>query len=121
MYDVVITNNYIHPLKAGEATIAPNGGKGTFPHTTNLIVQVTGMGFINFIDLGETKLDNYTNPKIPWTELTWGGLIRYRGLEAYFRYEGTGQVDVVVDKHGSTSVHFKQGGMIVSLPDFNVI
>ncbi len=78
------------------------------------------MGHINFIDLGQTKLDPYTNSKIPWTTKTWGGVIRYRGLDAYFRYEGTGKVLVVVDQVGSVNVTLEQGGMIIALPDLTV-
>jgi hypothetical protein len=49
-----------------------------------------------------------------------GGLVRYQGLDAYFRYEGQGQVELVVDRFGSVSLHFEQGGMVVSLDDLTV-
>jgi hypothetical protein len=83
-------------------------------------INVAWMGDINFIDLGDQKLSGYTNPELPWTEHTWGGLVRYQGLDAYFRYEGQGQVELVVDRFGSLSLHFEQGGMVVSLNDLTV-
>jgi hypothetical protein len=78
------------------------------------------MGTILFIDLGNAKLSQYTNPNIPWTNQTWGGLIRYRGEEAYFRYEGGGVVNLVVDQYGSINVSFPMGGMQVRLNDLTV-
>ncbi|PYS92438.1 MAG: hypothetical protein DMF64_09145 [Acidobacteria bacterium] len=78
------------------------------------------MGDILFFDLGEKKLAPYTHPKIAWTGKKWGGLIRYRGLDAYFRYEGTGHVAIVIDEYGSIHLHFDQGGMIINLDDLAV-
>ncbi len=125
MYDVKITNNYIYSifLDGGKKMIVPpNGGKAELNKWGSHILNVPGMGDINFIDLSETKLNQYTTPKLPWTEATWGGLIRYRSLDAYFRYEGQGKVDVVVDKWGSVALEFaKGGGMIVSLDDLIVV
>src|SRR5436305_10660809 len=125
MYNVVVTNNYVYGLHAEVAGAPPpgpgggyqivpeGGGKATFVHWGTAMIPVAGMGNILFLDLGNRKLDAYTNPKLPWTQMTWGGLVRYRGLDAYFRYEGTGQVDLVVDQVGSISLHFSHGGMIV--------
>jgi hypothetical protein len=121
MYDVTITNNYIYAftLDNGNQAFAP-GQTYQFPHWGNHRVHVPGMGDINFIDLAKTKLAPYTNPKIPWTNSTWGGLVRYRGLDGYFRYEGTGHLTVVIDAVGSINVHFDQGGMLINLDDFTV-
>jgi hypothetical protein len=123
MYNVSITNNYIYSLfmDGGNQVIAgPNGGTAQLNNWGSHALNVAWMGDINFIDLGDKKLSAYTNPKLPWTEATWGGLVRYRGLDAYFRYEGQGQVNVVVDPFGSVQLHFAQGGMIVSLDDLTV-
>lgn len=123
MYDVAITNNYIYSLflDGGNEVIAPpNGGKAHLTNWGSHAVNVAGMGDINFIDLGDQKIEGYTNPRIPWTQSTWGGVVRYRGLDAYFRYEGQGQVELVVDRFGSVGLHFAQGGMIVSLDDLTV-
>ena len=124
MYDVSITNNYFVGLflDGGNQIIAEaNGGKARLTNWGSHAVNVPRMGDINVIDLGDQKIDGYTNPKIPWTESTWGGVVRYQGLDAYFRYEGEGQVELVVDRFGSVSLHFEQGGLIVSLDDLTVV
>jgi hypothetical protein len=134
MYDVTITNNFIEalggrmfavpPPPAGTGyrmwSFAPNGGKDTVTGLGNFLIEVPGMGNILFLDLGNRKLPGYTNPKIPWTNFTWGGLIRYRSLDAYFRYEAGGKVDVVVNPQGSISLTFAQGGMMINLDDLSV-
>ncbi|MCB0714240.1 MAG: hypothetical protein KDD67_18085 [Ignavibacteriae bacterium] len=125
MYDVKITNNYHLALITGGSgvqpippdPIPPKGGVQAYTGWGTIYVEVPGMGLINFLDLGDKKLPEFTNPAIPWTEATWGGLIRYRGIDAYFRYEGQGSVEVVVDAIGSVSLTFAQGGMIVNIPD----
>jgi len=122
MYDVTITNNYIYAFSVlgGNQVFVP-GQTYQLTGWGSHIIEVPGMGGINFIDLGERKLPGYTNPNLPWTEKTWGGLIRYRGLDAYFRYEGGGQVKAVLDEVGSLSLHFDQGGMLIMLEDMVVI
>jgi hypothetical protein len=123
LYNVSVTNNYIYSLflNGGNEVIAqPNGGRAQFTDWGSNAINVAWMGDINFIDLGDQKLSGYTNPELPWTENTWGGLVRYQGLDAYFRYEGQGQVELVVDRFGSVSLHFEQGGMVVSLDDLTV-
>jgi hypothetical protein len=130
MYNISVTNNYHYSIAilpngggggGGYQVINGGGGTATIEGWGYGLLDVPGMGPINFLDLGQQKLPAYTNPSIPWTELTWGGLIRYQGLEAYFRYEGAGQINVVVDQFGSVSVHFVQGGMLISVDDLSVI
>ena len=124
MFNVSLTNNYLYSifLDGGNQIIAPpRGGTAQLKNWGSHVFNLPSMGDINFIDLGDQKLSAYTNPKIPWTNSTWGGLVRYRGLDAYFRYEGQGQVNVVVDQFGSVQLHFAQGGgMIISLDDLTV-
>lgn len=119
MYSVSVTNNYRYALTTslGTDTITPNGGTATIDRQGNFYINVPGMGPINFIDLGDTKLNAYTDPRLPWTEKTWGGLVRYHSLDAYFRYEGGGSVNLAVAADGSISLHFAQGGAVISLPD----
>lgn len=122
MYDVSFTNNYIYPLQVSGSNqeVPAKGGTATFDKWGSHYVNVPGMGQINFIDLGDKKLAGYTNPKIPWTNSTWGGLIRYHGIDAYFRYEGEGKVNVTVDDLGSVDLTFPQGGEIISIDDLTV-
>ena len=125
MFNVTITNNYIYPLNPGGSGTRPippdpipPKGKQAYKDWGSVYVEVPGMGHINFIDLGDHKLSQYTNPAIPWTESTWGGMIRYMGIDIYFRYEGQGSLEVVVDNIGSVSVTLgNAGGMIVNLDD----
>ena len=83
-------------------------------------LNVPRMGDINFIDIGDYKIPQYTNPDIPWTQQKWGGVVRYRGLDAYFRYEDLGLVELVVDRFGSVQLRFPKGGMMVNLDDLSV-
>jgi hypothetical protein len=130
MYTLNVTNNYFQqvgghvvPVPDGGYrawSVAPNGGKESIGPLGSFELTVPSMGTILFIDLGNAKLSQYTNPNIPWTNQTWGGLIRYRGEEAYFRYEGGGVVNLVVDQYGSINVSFPMGGMQVRLNDLTV-
>lgn len=122
MYNVSFTNNYHFGLTValGGENIAPGGGTGQFDGWGTTYITVPGMGEILFIDLGDTKLPEYTDPKIGWTENTWGGLIRFQGVEAYFRYEGGGEVTAELDSNGTLNLNFAQGGMIIALPDIIV-
>ncbi len=122
MFDVTVTNNYVAGffIDGGNRIFEP-GQTYQFPHWSGQhTIRIYGMGDINFLDLGEKKLEQYTNPKLPWTQSTWGGVVRYRGLDSYFRYEGTGHITVVIDQLGSVNLHFDQGGMLVSLNDLTV-
>ena len=122
-FNVTMTNNYV------TGVFVDNGNRIFDPgHTYQFekwsghhTILIPGMGDINIVDLGATKLKPYTNPKIPWTEYQWGGVVRYRGLDAYFRYEGGGHITIVIDQVGSITVHFDQGGMIVDLADMRVV
>lgn len=121
MFDVTITSECLMGYFVdGGNRVMPD--KSQFPHWSgNHTIRVPGMGDILIIDLGERKLDKYTNDKLPWTMLKWGGLVRYRGLDAYFRYEGTGLIEIKIDLVGSVTLSFKErGGMIVKIPDLSV-
>jgi hypothetical protein len=122
MFDLTVTNNFIWGFfyDGGNRIFEP-GQMYPFPHTAgDHYITIPAMGDIFIRDLGDTKLKRYTEPRIPWTEKKWGGLVRYRGLDAYFRYEGTGLVSIVIDNVGSIKVHFEQGGMMVNLDDMTV-
>jgi hypothetical protein len=135
MFNVNFTNNYFllitgmfmtdQPPPPGGGyqvfPVQPGGGKLTVENLGNFQVSIPGMGELVFLDIAAEKLPAYTNPEIPWTEATWGGVIRYRGEDAYFRYEGQGQVNVVIDQFGSVTVNFPQGGMQVSLSELSVV
>jgi hypothetical protein len=130
MFTLNITNNYFQQVAGSFVPhqgdgyqvwpVGPNGGKASIPGLGNFEVSVPNMGSVLLIDLGDVKLPQYTNPNLPWTEQTWGGLIRYRSEDAYFRYEGGGVVNMVIDRYGTVDVSFPQGGMLVSLNELVV-
>ena len=122
MYDVKITSNYPYgvTLDGGNRLIG-SPGPTEFTNWGNHMINVAGMGDILFLDIADKKLDGYTHEKLAWTKMTWGGLVRYRGLDAYFRYEGQGKIEVVIDHVGSVSLKFSHGGMIVNLADLAVV
>jgi hypothetical protein len=121
MFDVTITSEYLggYFVDGGNQVF---GNKAVFPNWKGLhTIQVVGMGDLLILDLADKKLDKYTNDKLPWTKMTWGGVIRYRGVDAYFRYEGQGSIEIKIDLVGSVSLRFKdRGGMIVNLADLDV-
>jgi len=134
VYDITITNNFIEKISGSVFAPGPlppnvgvrgwdigaNGGRDTMVGVSHFIFSVPGMGNLLIVDLGDKKLDQYTNKNIPWTNSKYGGLVRYRGLDAYFRYEGQGKIDIVVDHHGCAHLKFAQGGMMVNLADLDV-
>jgi hypothetical protein len=121
MFDVTIKSDYLggYFVDGGNQVF---GKTAQFPHWSgHHTIQVSGMGDILILDLVDKKLDKYTNDKIPWTKMTWGGVVRYRGLDAYFRYEGVGSIEIRIDLVGSVSLRFKdRGGMVVNLADLDV-
>jgi hypothetical protein len=121
MFNVTITNNYIYGFMIDSSNeLFEPGHTYQFQNWGSHRIHVPGMGDINVIDIADKKLNEYTNDKIPWTKSTWGGLIRYRGLDAYFRYEGQGHLTIVIDAVGSIAVHFDQGGMLVMVEDMTI-
>lgn len=123
MYDVNITNNFwylITVVEDGdkESTVDPGGGTAQYTNWGTVRISVPGMGDIFFKDLGDTKLPEYTDPKIAWTEYTWGGIVRYQGVDAYFRYEGQGKIKMTLDDLGTLDLEFdKGGGMLTGIPE----
>lgn len=122
MFNVSITNNYIYSIfmDGGNMIICGPGEKGQRDNWGSHSLQIGWMGDINFIDMADYKIPEFTHKEIPWTNFKWGGLIRYQGLEAYFRYEGQGQVNLTIDRFGGAHVNFPQGGMKVNLDDLKV-
>ncbi len=122
MFDVTVTCNYRHGFQVdnGNQIFGP-GQTYQFPHWSgDHAIHLWGMGDLIILDIGQERLKQYDNPKLAWTNRQWGGLVRFRGSDAYFRYDGTGHLTVVIDQFGSTDLHFDQGGMIVRLDDLTV-
>jgi hypothetical protein len=121
-YDVTINPIYFYGFTLNDNPhVYPPNQIVKFAGWGSNIINVPGMGPMNFIDIANTTLPQYTNPKLPWTNYTWGGLIRYRDVDVYFRYEGEGSVAVTLDLHGSVQVSFPVGdGMVVDLDAMSV-
>lgn len=118
MYDVTISNHFIMPIEVNASqpyTIAVDGHYSTH-NQGNMILDVPGMGQASLIDLGKEKIPGYPTP----TE-TWGMLLRFKGKEIYYRYEGQGQLNLTFDRLGTLNVEITQGSaMIISLPDLQL-
>ena len=121
MFNVTVVNNspFSYFVDGGNQAFGP--GTHSFPNWGgNHYISPGSMGNITIIDLGDRKLAPYTNPKLPWTQQTWGGVIRYRGDDAYFRYEGLGNIKITIDDVGSINLQFGNGGMKVLLEEMTV-
>ncbi|AXT57743.1 hypothetical protein D1815_19025 [Aquimarina sp. AD1] len=108
MYTLNVTNNYSYNVPASNAkTVAKDGGKTTFEKQGSLLLEIPGIGTLNFIDLGDKKLEGH--PDI--TE-TWGVLIRAITTEAYYRYEGNGVLNLEIDKLGTSTLNTDNGSLV---------
>jgi len=120
MYNLTIINNFSLPveiLTAGRATtISADGGTNTQDSLGTLVANVTGIGNVLFLDLGEKEIEGYA------LSGKYGGLVRFEGLEIYFRYDDQANLQVTVDQYGSLSCEVQGGSAIViSLPELSLV
>jgi len=116
MYTLTVKNNYIQNIGASNGVTVPKDGSHVFNNRGSIIFTIPGMGEINFIDLAEKRLPGYPEPS-----QTWGVLVRYRTIEAYYRYEGAGELTLTVDHLGTCALTTTNGSVIpISLADFNI-
>lgn len=114
MYTLTIQNNYSHNIGASNGVTVAKGTSHIFNDQGSIIFTIPGMGEMTFIDLGNKKLSGYPEPK-----QTWGVLVRYRTIEAYYRYEGNGELTVIFDHIGTCTLTTTNGTMIpIQLEDF---
>ncbi|WP_299113809.1 hypothetical protein [uncultured Winogradskyella sp.] len=117
MYNVTIKNNYIYDLGTSTGVTIDKGSSFTLNDRGSFVLTIPGMGEMNFIDLGDKKLDGFPIPKE-----TWGALVRYSNVEAYYRYEGQGELIITVDALGGSTISTDNGSMImISLPEFTIV
>lgn len=113
MYTLTVTNNYISDLGASNGVSVRKGKTWEFNKQGSIFLMVPGMGEINFIDLAEKKIDGYPFPKE-----TWGVLVRTHSSEAYYRYEGGGELTAIIDDLGTLHLSAKKGTLIrIKLPE----
>jgi len=117
MYTLNVVNNYPSPITArGGQVIPEHGGSAQFTKLGGMILSCMGLGELSFQDLGEIKIPGYPYPK-----QTWGVLIRYHSTEAYYRYEGGGEITATLDQFGTWSLSTSNGTMInVKLEELTV-
>ncbi|SEF77390.1 hypothetical protein SAMN05421847_0880 [Halpernia humi] len=114
MYNLTIKNDYIYDLGTSTGVTISKGKSFTLNDRGSLVLTIPGMSNMNFIDLGDKKLEGFPFPKE-----TWGTLVRYSTIEAYYRYEGQGELTVVVDSLGMCTISTTNGSMIrISIPEF---
>lgn len=109
MYTLNVTNNYVWQISAdgGAVNIPERGGTHTFERQGSLFLDLPGMGQMAFIDLGDQKLPGY-----PDVTETWGVLVRAATTEAYYRYEGGGELSLSIDAYGTATLSTSNGTLI---------
>lgn len=116
MYTLNVKNNYVWPMTASDGTvIAERGGSHSFTKQGSMILDVMGMGAFNFLDIAADTIPGYPNPQ------HWGVLVRTHTIEAYYRYEGAGELTATFDKFGTCTLTTSNGSLIpISLPELIV-
>lgn len=97
-YHVTLTNQSPYVIRTfDQQTVNPNGGTWTSPLLGNGWAATQQLGAINFLDIADKHIPGDT------TE-TWGVLISYQGEEMVGRYEGGGQLNVLVNQFGQVQL-----------------
>lgn len=109
MYTLTVTNNYVWQISAdnGAVNIPERGGSHAFDRQGSLYLNIPGMGQMAFIDLGDKKIPGYDIVKE-----TWGVLVRGANVEAYYRYEGGGVLNITFDAYGTATLSTTTGTLI---------
>ena len=108
MFYVNVSNSYALDVVINGQTSVPYGHTGSTGRTKGTqTVAVPWVGTVLVLDLAQDKIDGY-----PLKE-TWGVLLRYCGLELYYRYEGDGAIDLTVDAYGNVNVTQVQGSAMI--------
>lgn len=116
MYTLTVNNNYIQNIGSSNGVTITTKSNHVFNDRGSIIFTIPGMGEMNFIDLGNKKIPGFPEPS-----QTWGVLVRYRTIEAYYRYEGGGELTATIDNLGTCTLTTANGSMIpISLEDFIV-
>ena len=94
MYQLSVTNNSSHSIGflGGNEIIPEGGGQYQSGNLGNLTLIVPTRGPLDFLDIGDQHIGGDSSE-------TWGVLIAYQGQEYVGRYEGGGQLTVVVNEY----------------------
>lgn len=116
MYTLTVKNNYVYDIGSSNGVTIPKNGSHVFNKKGSIYFTLPGIGEINFIDLGDKKIEGYPIPKE-----TWGVLVRVHTTEAYYRYEGGGELTATINQYGSLDLSTTNGTMIpISLPELTI-
>ena len=99
MYIINVTNNspYGIGFLGGNQVIPDGGGTYTSGNLGNITLTIPQRGPLDFVDLGDTHIGGDSSE-------TWGVLISYQGEEYVGRYEGGGQLTVVVNQYSQVTL-----------------
>ena len=94
MYQVSVTNNSTYGIGflGGNQVIPNGGGQYKSGNLGNMTLIVPNRGPLDFLDIGDKHIGGDSKE-------TWGALISYQGEEFVGRYEGGGQLTVVVNQY----------------------
>ncbi|APZ45988.1 hypothetical protein BW723_06630 [Polaribacter reichenbachii] len=113
MYTLTVKNNYVYDIGSSNGVTIAKSGNHVFNNRGSIYFTIPGIGEISFIDLGDKKIEGYPIPKE-----TWGVLIRAQTTEAYYRYEGGGELTATLDSYGTLHLSTTNGTMIaIRLPE----
>jgi len=116
MYTLNLKSDYIYPISISDGQkLLPKGPSVKLEKQGNVILEVPGMGAFNFLDVAATRIPGFPNPQ------HWGVLIRTHTIEAYYRYEGGGELTATFDQFGTCTLTTTTGSLIaISLPELIV-
>ena len=99
MYQVSVTNNSSYGIGflGGNQVIPNGGGQYKSGNLGNLTLTIPTRGPLDFLDIGDTHIGGDSGE-------TWGVLIAYQGEEFVGRYEGGGQLTVVVNQYNQVEL-----------------
>src|SRR5918911_561816 len=94
VYQLSVTNNSAYGIGflGGNEVIPDGGGQYQSGNLGNLTLLVPTRGPLDFLDIGDQHIPGDSGE-------TWGVLIAYQGEEFVGRYEGGGQLTVVINQY----------------------
>jgi hypothetical protein len=99
VYQLSVTNNspYGIGFLGGNQVIPDGGGQWQSGDLGNVTLVVPTRGPLDFLDIGEQHIGGDSGE-------TWGVLVAYQGEEFVARYEGGGQLSVVVNEYSQAEL-----------------
>jgi hypothetical protein len=110
-YHVTVANKYREAIKAFGTILNANETRKFSQAFGNGVVEVFGLGPINFTDIGKKDLGGHS-------KAAWGVLLSYQGEEVVFRYEGGGELQVTISDIGQAELSGNGEFSKVPLPSF---